>query len=84
MFCCTLTTVAMRAVEVWSLAYSVRVSGDSIIVPTTKLRQVNLVFAWEVYFGLCVSGWGVVPSMVFARKVAMSSVGVHGVYMCAE
>ena len=34
--CCTLRAVAVRAIGVWSLAFSVHVSDDGGLVPTTK------------------------------------------------
>ena len=38
----------MRAIGVWGLAYSVHVSGDGGVVPTTKPRRVDVAFLWEV------------------------------------
>jgi len=48
----------MRAVGILSTSYSVHVCGDGSVVSTTKSEQVDLIFAWEALFALCMyGGW---------------------------
>ena len=60
----SLTTVDFSVRLYHSGPYSVHVSGFGGVVPIMEPWQMDLVFAWEVWFGLCVDVGGEVPNIV--------------------
>ena len=61
------STVVVKAIGVWCSTYSVHVCGEGGVMLTSKLVQVNPVFAWEMLLTLWVCD-NVVPNIVLRGR----------------